>query len=68
MRDFVDSIPMKAPEPDCITKGLSSVRLTSPHSLALIDIDGDCMSDLFLTVEDTSSGRKYFEIWLRREV
>jgi hypothetical protein len=58
---------MAKPEPDCITKGLSSPRLTSPHSAALIDIDGDCMSDLFLTVEDTSSGRKFYEIWLRRE-
>ena len=25
------------------------------------------MSDLFLTVEDASSGKKYYEIWLRRE-
>lgn len=58
---------MNTAEPDCITKGLTSSRLTSPHSSAFIDLDGDCMSDLFLTVEDTSSGRKYYEIWLRRE-
>lgn len=67
MKDFVSSVPMAKPEPDCITKSLSSSRLTSPHSAALIDIDGDCMSDLFLTVEEISSGRKFYEIWLRRE-
>lgn len=33
----------------------------------MIDIDGDCMSDLFLTVQDASSGLKYYEIWIRRE-
>ena len=67
VRDFASSIQMEKPEKDCITRGLSSARLTSPHSAALIDIDGDCMSDLFLTVEDSSSGRKFYEIWLRRE-
>lgn len=68
VRDFESAIQMAKPEPGCLTRSSSSVRLTSPHSAALIDIDGDCMSDLFLTVEDTSSGRKFYEIWLRREV
>jgi hypothetical protein len=67
VRDFATSIAMEKPEPDCITQRLSSPRFTSPHSASLIDIDGDCMADLFLTVEDSSSGRKFYEIWLRRE-
>lgn len=67
VKDFTSSIPMVKPEPDCITQGLPSARLTSPHSVSLIDLDGDCMADLFLTVEDSSSGRKFYEIWLRRE-
>jgi integrin alpha FG-GAP repeat containing protein 1 len=66
-RSFDQAIPMDKPEQDCLTRSSSSVRLTSPHSVSLIDLDGDCMSDLFLTVEDTSSGRKFYEIWLRRE-
>lgn len=68
VRDFDSAIQMAKPESDCIQRSSSSVRLTSPHSVALIDLDGDCMSDLFLTVEDTSSGRRFYEIWLRREV
>jgi len=66
-RSFFDSVPLAKAEPDCITRGPSQVRLTSPHSASLIDIDGDCLSDLFLTVEDVTSGRKYYEIWQRRE-
>lgn len=67
IRDFYEAIPMTKLEPDCITKGLPNARMTSPHSMSMIDLDGDCMSDLFLTVEDASSGKKYYEIWLRRE-
>ena len=33
----------------------------------MVDFDGDCMADLFLTVQDVSTGRKYYEIYLRRE-
>lgn len=38
-----------------------------PHSAALIDFDGDCMADLFVTVQDLTTGKKYYEIYLRRE-
>ena len=33
----------------------------------MIDFDGDCLSDLFMTVVDTSTGKTYYEIYLRRE-
>jgi len=33
----------------------------------MIDLDGDCLSDLFLTVKDVSTGSYYYEIYLRRE-
>jgi hypothetical protein len=33
----------------------------------MIDFDGDCLSDLFVTVVDTSTGKTYYEIYLRRE-
>lgn len=67
VKDFASSIPMAKPEAGCLTRSSSNVRLTSPHSASMIDFDGDCMSDLFLTVQDASSGTKYYEIWLRRE-
>jgi hypothetical protein len=38
-----------------------------PHSSSLIDLDGDCLSDLFLTVKDVSTGKYFYEIYLRRE-
>lgn len=65
VQDFSSAIPMAQPEPGCLSP--KSVRLTSPHTVSMIDIDGDCMSDLFLTVQDASSGAKYYEIWVRRE-
>ena len=33
----------------------------------MIDLDGDCLSDLFLTVKDVSTGTYFYEIYLRRE-
>ena len=49
-------------------KGLAGQRkLSIPHTVAQIDFDGDCLSDLFLTMIDTNTGRTYYEIYLRRE-
>jgi len=55
---------------DCggATRALESPRLTTPHSVSMPDFDGDCMSDLFLTVEDESDpSKKFYEIYVRRE-
>lgn len=49
----------------CISRKLPQSRLTQPHSSSLIDLDGDCISDLFLTVTDGKTS--YYEIYLRRE-
>lgn len=43
-------------------------KLSIPHTAAQIDFDGDCLSDLFITVQDTTSGKTYYEIYLRREL
>jgi hypothetical protein len=51
----------------CLSKTLPKVKLSQPHSSSLIDFDGDCLSDLFLTVADISTGISYYEIYLRRE-
>jgi len=34
----------------CIGKPIENKRMTVPHSTALVDFDGDCMADLFVTV------------------
>ena len=41
--------------------------MTSPHSTTLVDLDGDCISDLFMTVQDKHTGEQFYEIYLRRE-
>ena len=46
----------------------SRQRLTSPHTVALVDFDGDCLSDLFMTVQDINTGKIFYEIYVRREV
>jgi hypothetical protein len=51
----------------CISRTLPKATLSQPHSSSMIDLDGDCVSDLFLTVKDLASGLSYYEIYLRRE-
>ena len=42
--------------------------LSTPQSVSMVDFDGDCMSDLFLTLQEADDpDKKYFEIYLRRE-
>jgi hypothetical protein len=38
--------------PDCggFTSQIKKPMLTTPHSVSMVDFDGDFMSDLFLTV------------------
>ena len=51
----------------CISKQIENKRMTVPHSTALVDFDGDCLADLFVTIQDLTTGKKYYEIYLRRE-
>jgi hypothetical protein len=51
----------------CLTIDHSAKEITSPHSTTLVDLDGDCISDLFMTVKDKHTGEEFYEIYLRRE-
>lgn len=51
----------------CLQRKSGKRKLTTPHSSALIDFDGDCLSDLFITIIDQASGKAYYEIYIRRE-
>lgn len=44
----------KMVDPNCggLASPLAAAELTTPHSVSLVDFDGDCLSDLFLTVQD----------------
>jgi integrin alpha FG-GAP repeat containing protein 1 len=54
---FPQDIKFDKPEQLC--------TIAHPHSNAFLDIDGDCLADLFLTCE--SNGKQSFQIWLNRK-
>ena len=39
-------------DPTCggLASPVAAPELTTPHSVSMLDLDGDCLSDLFLTV------------------
>jgi hypothetical protein len=43
----------RAADTDCLNP--SSDGLSAPHSAAYLDLDGDCMPDLFLTKTDPAT-------------
>lgn len=58
-------------DPECLTPVPTSV-LSTPHSAAFFDIDGDCMPDLFLTKQndyaDGQTNNTVYEIYIQRMV
>ena len=57
-------------DPNCggVQSLIKSPILSTPHSVSMVDLDGDCIADLFLTlVDEANPERKFFEIFLRRE-
>ncbi|KAG8786607.1 hypothetical protein FRC20_011034 [Serendipita sp. 405] len=57
---FNDSVELEAGQsssiPECV--------LPNPHSSAIVDLDGDCSADLFLTCKVSGSDRLSYQIWL----
>ncbi|WFD32932.1 hypothetical protein MSPP1_003985 [Malassezia sp. CBS 17886] len=41
-------------------------RLADPHSSAFIDLNGDCLADLFLVCEGPSAAQRAYQIWTAR--
>ncbi|KZT70220.1 hypothetical protein DAEQUDRAFT_725861 [Daedalea quercina L-15889] len=41
--------------------------LSNPHSNAAVDLNGDCLADIFLVCDDLSSASKYFQIWVNNK-
>jgi len=63
LRDFDSSMLVLDETEGCLQRKIGKKKLTSPHSTTLIDFDGDCLSDLFITVTDIASGKSYYEIY-----
>lgn len=68
-KDFESSMLVTDETEGCLQRSIKQGerKLSIPHTAAQIDFDGDCLSDLFLTIVDSSSGKTYYEIFLRRE-
>lgn len=47
--------------------GQAYKKLASPHSNAFVDMDGDCLSDLFLSTHDPETDSLQLELWLNRK-
>ncbi|KAI0831660.1 integrin alpha N-terminal domain-containing protein [Trametes gibbosa] len=41
--------------------------LSNPHSNAAVDLNGDCLADIFLVCDDRTSNSKYFQIWVNNK-
>ncbi|CAJ0628087.1 8090_t:CDS:10 [Entrophospora sp. SA101] len=57
--DFIGEVPLS----DNMTMPQKGCRLSEPHSNAFIDLNGDCLSDLFLTCEENFRETSY-QIWV----
>jgi hypothetical protein len=53
-----------ASDPACLTPQ-TQASLSIPHSAAFLDLDGDCMPDLFFTKERLD-GTLFYEIYIQR--
>ncbi|KAI0373228.1 hypothetical protein BV20DRAFT_938200 [Pilatotrama ljubarskyi] len=42
-------------------------KLSNPHSNAAVDLNGDCLADLFLVCDGDTPGSKYFQIWINNK-
>ncbi|KAJ3225475.1 hypothetical protein HK099_006748 [Clydaea vesicula] len=42
-------------------------KFSHPNSNAFIDLDGDCLADLFFTCQDSENSQQYMQIWLNRK-
>jgi hypothetical protein len=67
IRDFESALLVTDETEGCMRRAPGAKKLSIPHTASLIDLDGDCLSDFFITVTDVSSGKTYYEIYLRRE-
>ena len=62
IEDFTTSVALSNAEVDYCMDPNSDSKLSIPHSSTFIDLDGDCMPDIFLT---RASGNSYtFEIYI----
>lgn len=57
--DFYESF---VKDTNCMTP--TNDPLSAPHSSSFLDLDGDCMPDLFLTKYNEKNQHNYYELYI----
>ncbi|TCD70604.1 hypothetical protein EIP91_002634 [Steccherinum ochraceum] len=42
-------------------------KISNPHSNAAVDLNGDCLADMFLVCDEDNGVDKYFQIWINNK-
>ena len=61
MKPLSEFLLTSVDDPDCEDLDLNDT-ISSPNSNAFIDLDGDCMPDLFLTMNNTDTS--YYRVFV----
>lgn len=61
---FKDFLMTPEDSQDCLTFNEHDI-ISDPHSNAFLDLNGDCIPDIFLT-RAKPDGSKYFEVYAQR--
>lgn len=61
MKPFSDFVLTSVDDPDCDDLNLADT-ISIPNSNAFIDLDGDCMPDIFLTM--TNGENSYYRVFV----
>lgn len=65
--DFEDFVIKNSEDPLCIDSKTPDDLISHPHSNSYVDLNGDCMPDIFLNKErilDSGKIEVYYEIYL----
>jgi len=64
IKDFVGNVALSSSEVEECMEPTANDQLSVPHSSSYIDLDGDCMPDIFLTRGTGNNVR--FEIYIQK--
>lgn len=65
--EFKDMVVSSAEDANCLDFD-GRDEISSPHSNTFVDLNGDCVPDIFLTRIDQSTGEVYYELYIQKLV
>ena len=63
--EFKDMILSSADDSNCLDFN-GEDEISSPHSNTFVDLNGDCIPDIFLTRIEQSTGQLYYEVYIQK--